>query len=409
MEPRATRRRTLEHQQAVASLAAAVLGNSDIFRLILPMLPFGSFVALRAACSSVHGAAQDVCGELVGVLERAAALYVSPRYIEALQLVSEHQPHLAWLIQTPALAVVTADRYEDVVTGAYHLLQARAAPTAREPCASRAGAVFPTWPLCHRHRCDTLPLATRAGAPDEGAEARRLARAKTSCHKAEFDSAAPVHAAAHGGAPRCVARHAGIPPQAARRTASSIPRSSRSTRRLAPRSPASSLICARQVRLGMFTESPRQLTDLHRAAEDAVSVPPCFLCFPPLASHPAALLAMRPARPHPVRYAPTLAFTPSTRTSESGRCEASPPPSAASASRRPRRPPRTTRWLGSTRTTTGARSWVTRSRRRSATSIRRSRSSANSSADCTYRRFARSSSSRRRAHARGIYRGESRP
>ena len=33
-----------------------------------------------------------------------------PRYVEALQLVSEHQPHLAWLIQTPALAVVPADR-----------------------------------------------------------------------------------------------------------------------------------------------------------------------------------------------------------------------------------------------------------------------------------------------------------
>ena len=66
-----------------------------------------------------------MCGELVAVLERAAALYVSPRYVEALQLVSAHKPHLAWLIQPPALAVVTADRYEDVITGAYHLLQAR--------------------------------------------------------------------------------------------------------------------------------------------------------------------------------------------------------------------------------------------------------------------------------------------
>jgi len=138
MEPRATRRRTLEHRETVASLAVAVLGNSDIFRLILPMLPFGSFVSLRASCTSVRGAAQDVCGDLVAVLERAAALYVSPRYVEALQLVSEHQPHLAWLIQTPALAVVTADRYEDVVTGAYHLLQAGLAlrRRARTLCAS---------------------------------------------------------------------------------------------------------------------------------------------------------------------------------------------------------------------------------------------------------------------------------
>ena len=35
-----------------------------------------------------------MCEDLISVLERAAMLYVSPSFTEALDLASEHQPHL---------------------------------------------------------------------------------------------------------------------------------------------------------------------------------------------------------------------------------------------------------------------------------------------------------------------------
>jgi hypothetical protein len=98
---RTTRRQALEQKRAAASLATTVMGCSDICRLLLPALPFSAFVSLRCSCRAIHSATQAVCEDLVAVLEKAAALYVSPRYLEALQLVSDHQPHLSWLIQAP--------------------------------------------------------------------------------------------------------------------------------------------------------------------------------------------------------------------------------------------------------------------------------------------------------------------
>ena len=89
MSGRTTRRRALAQKEASASLATAVMSCSDICRLLLPTLPFGAFVSLRCSCAGIYRATQAVCEELVAILERAALLYVSPHFSEALTLVSE--------------------------------------------------------------------------------------------------------------------------------------------------------------------------------------------------------------------------------------------------------------------------------------------------------------------------------
>ena len=159
MSGRTTRRQALEEREAAASLATTVMSCADICRLLLPALPFGAFVSLRCSCAGIYRATQAVCEELVAILERAALLYVSPRFSEALTLVSEHQPHLSWLIQTPALAVVTCNRYEEVIAGAYHLLQAhltRMQKLAVSLVLRRAASLRRSGPL---RRCMLLHLA----------------------------------------------------------------------------------------------------------------------------------------------------------------------------------------------------------------------------------------------------------
>jgi len=183
MSGRTTRRRALAQKEASASLATAVMSCSDICRLLLPTLPFGAFVSLRCSCAGIYRATQAVCEELVAILERAALLYVSPRFGEALALMGAHQPHLSWLIQTPALAVVTCDRYDEVIAGAYHLLQAH---------------------LTRMQKLAVSNVLRRAASRPRGSALRR-----------------------------CRLLHMGV-------------------------------------RLGMFTESARQLRALHRAAEQAV-------------------------------------------------------------------------------------------------------------------------------------------
>ena len=78
---------------ARTSHSAQVIGCSDICRMLLPSLPVDAFLSLRMSCSGINRATQAVCEELVAILEKAATLYVSPRYVEALKLVSAHQPH----------------------------------------------------------------------------------------------------------------------------------------------------------------------------------------------------------------------------------------------------------------------------------------------------------------------------
>ena len=106
------------------AVAARVLSSPDILHLILPLLNLQSFVALRCTCTEVRAATQHVCEDLIQILERASRLYISPKFADGLQLIAEHQPHICWLLQMPVLAIVALDRYDRLITEAYHLLQA---------------------------------------------------------------------------------------------------------------------------------------------------------------------------------------------------------------------------------------------------------------------------------------------
>jgi len=129
MPPPSSKRVTRSCSHAIAAsvrtLATKVLSSSDIQSLLLPSLDFRTFVAFRMASNELLAATQHVCEDLIQVLERAAALYVSPRFAEGLELISQHQPHIGWLLQTPVLAVVAPTRHDELIAKSYHLLQAR--------------------------------------------------------------------------------------------------------------------------------------------------------------------------------------------------------------------------------------------------------------------------------------------
>ena len=97
-----TRRQRASNDESRRSLAASVLMSTDIVRTLLPSLSFQTFVALRCTASEIRSSTQEACVELMHVLERAADLYISPNFAKALSLVSEHQPHLCWLLQARA-------------------------------------------------------------------------------------------------------------------------------------------------------------------------------------------------------------------------------------------------------------------------------------------------------------------
>lgn len=117
-----SKRAALAAEQGV--LNRSVLSQEDIMHLILPQLDLPSFVALHGTCREVRDATQAVCEDLISILERAATLYVSPRFAEGLHLLELHNPHICWLLQAPVLAVVAADRYAELIGASYHLLQA---------------------------------------------------------------------------------------------------------------------------------------------------------------------------------------------------------------------------------------------------------------------------------------------
>ncbi|KAL1503319.1 hypothetical protein AB1Y20_011371 [Prymnesium parvum] len=123
-----TRRQRLTHGEAERSRQSTLVENvfmsTDIVRILLPSLSFPSFVALRGTARDIRKTVQEACVELMHILQRAAELYVSPNFADALALVERHQPHLCWLLQTPALAVVAPDSYDEIIASAYHLLQA---------------------------------------------------------------------------------------------------------------------------------------------------------------------------------------------------------------------------------------------------------------------------------------------
>ena len=94
-------------KRAAAKLACSashVLFSLDLIRMLLPIIDFRSFVALRACCTEVRARIQEACEELIGVLERAAAMYVTPDFKTALHIAHDYDVHFGWLLQTPALA-----------------------------------------------------------------------------------------------------------------------------------------------------------------------------------------------------------------------------------------------------------------------------------------------------------------
>ena len=124
MQRRVTRARTALLFDRANALAVRVLASADIQSLLLPRLDFLSFVALRRTSKEVCDATQHVCEDLIQILERAAALYISPRFADGLALIAEYKLPICWLIQTPALAVVAPQRHEELIATSYHLLQA---------------------------------------------------------------------------------------------------------------------------------------------------------------------------------------------------------------------------------------------------------------------------------------------
>ena len=122
-------------------------------------------------------------------------LYVSPSFTEALDLASEHQPHLNWLLQVPPrappcpcaaygqansayllqscfLGLVATQRYDTLVANAYHLLQA--APPCRHG-ASRSSQETLTFMFAHdtrrhiSHECRSTLSRSPSGGPQPSA------------------------------------------------------------------------------------------------------------------------------------------------------------------------------------------------------------------------------------------------
>lgn len=124
MGKRQTRGARKADAELAKSLASNVLATGDIMSLLLPLLDFKTFVRVRLTSKAVCAATQEVCEDLIKVLERAAVLYISPKFAAGLDLIQEHEPHIIWLLQTPALAVVAPKRYATLIASSYHLLQA---------------------------------------------------------------------------------------------------------------------------------------------------------------------------------------------------------------------------------------------------------------------------------------------
>ena len=92
-------RLTRARREAQGAFTTTVLAQSDVLHLIMPQLDFASFVALRGACRDVQSGTQEVCEDLIQILERAASLYVSPRFAEGLALLADHRPYICWMLQ----------------------------------------------------------------------------------------------------------------------------------------------------------------------------------------------------------------------------------------------------------------------------------------------------------------------
>ena len=246
--PRATRSR---HAAAVAetkALAQRVLSSPDIVHLILPQLGLREFVSLRGTCSEIKGATQTVCEDLIQILERASHLYISPQFADGLRLIAAHQPHVCWLLQSPVLAVVAIDRYDQLIQDAYHLLQAHLSRLQKLAVSRslRRTAMVLAARASHAHAATTGKWGSSAAL----AAAAKAAGASSSAQAAGSSSSSAFSPAQAG----LIAKEA----------------------KSGPRAVAAKLVSARfrllhlGVRLGMFTEDPNNLKELREAAEEAV-------------------------------------------------------------------------------------------------------------------------------------------
>lgn len=200
--PRVTRSRTAEGRFG----ASKVLAQADIQHLLLPLLDFPTFVALRQSSTEIRAAIQQVCEDLIQVLDRAASLYVSPRFTDGLHLIADHQPHIGCLLQTPILALVALDRYDDIIGSSYHLLQAHLSRQQKLAVSRSLRLAASLTPPSNRHgaRYMLLHLSVRLGMFTESAavlrellqDAEQAVRGLQDTHRHEMEQP-PATAAAH--------------------------------------------------------------------------------------------------------------------------------------------------------------------------------------------------------------------
>lgn len=257
VEVRMTRSKRAATKAAQGALNKTVLAQSDILHLILPQLDFASFVALRGTCRDIREGTQEVCEDLIQVLERAASLYVSPRFAEGLALLADHHPYVCWLLQVCARARVWPAQ--------------RAAP----PLLARAVALVdaPACSVVRRLSCCVPPILIRAShLPARLSPPSRPSR--------YFSSQTPVLAiVARDRYDELIsASYHLLQAHLSRRQKLAV---SNSLRRAAAAMATSTLgppclaahyrLLHLGVRLGMFTESPKVLRELLQAAEQAVA------------------------------------------------------------------------------------------------------------------------------------------
>ncbi len=158
VQPNAT---TPTHHAHTTSLT--VLASQDLLRSLLPGLQADAVAALRATCRDARAAIDAVVLDIIETAERAAALYVTPRFVEALQLAKEHHVHICWVLTESLAGIVASERFDSIVANAYHLLQAHCTRVEKQRISKslRYAARHPR--LSMRARCVVLHLAVRLG------------------------------------------------------------------------------------------------------------------------------------------------------------------------------------------------------------------------------------------------------
>lgn len=109
---------------------------------------------------------------MADVLERAAELYVTPRFERALATASAHHQHLTWLLLSCAIGFVSPSRFVSAIASAYHLLQAHLTRVQKLSLSRSLRRISsPSHPsLSALEKCRVLHLAVRLGMFTESKE-----------------------------------------------------------------------------------------------------------------------------------------------------------------------------------------------------------------------------------------------